>query len=134
MPMPKRGRVLVARSEPRTSTALLLEAVPLHHQIAVPERSQTRRPCFRRTDRLLWILLPRWWPQWSGSLMIVSPRPVCAGAVTAGQRFGDIDHEVTGECGRPRVSGEVRRLITQMARENFLWGAPHGFATFDRLR
>jgi len=30
--------------------------------------------------------------------------------------------------GRPRVSGEVRRLITQMACETFLWGAPriHG--------
>ena len=31
-------------------------------------------------------------------------------------------------CGRPRVSGEVRHLIAQMACENFLWGAPriHG--------
>src|ERR1019366_440127 len=134
MPMPKSGAAPVLGSELRTRTSLLLESITLRYQIAVLERSRTRRPCFRRFDRLFWILLSRWWPQWSGSLMIVSPRPVCAGAVTAGQRFGGIDHEGTGEGGRPRVSGEVRRLITQMARENFLWGAPHGFATFDRLR
>jgi hypothetical protein len=30
----------------------------------VLERSQTHRPCFRRFDRLFWILLSRWWPQW----------------------------------------------------------------------
>ena len=33
--------------EPRTCTALLLEAIALRHQIAVLERSGTRRPCFR---------------------------------------------------------------------------------------
>jgi len=62
MAMPKSGAVPVARSEPRTRTALLLETVALHHQIAVLERSRTRRPCFRHTDRLFWILLSRWWP------------------------------------------------------------------------
>jgi len=41
----------------------LLEAIALRHQIAVPERSRTRRPCFLRIDRLLWILLSRWWPE-----------------------------------------------------------------------
>jgi hypothetical protein len=40
---------------------LLLEAIALRHQIAVLERSRTRRPCFRCIDRLLWILLSRWW-------------------------------------------------------------------------
>jgi hypothetical protein len=52
MPMPKRGAVLVARSEPRTRTALLLESIALRHQIAVLERCRTCRPCFRRWDRL----------------------------------------------------------------------------------
>src|SRR5712692_10307835 len=66
----------VARSEPRTRTALLLEAIALRHQIAVLERSRTRRPCFRRFDRLFWILLSRWWPEWSESLMIVQPETV----------------------------------------------------------
>jgi hypothetical protein len=43
----------------RTSdhTALLLESIALRHQIAVLERSRTRRPRFRRFKRLFWILL-----------------------------------------------------------------------------
>jgi hypothetical protein len=49
----------------------LLESIALRHQIAVLERSRTRRPCFRRIDRLSWILLSRWWPQWRESLVIV---------------------------------------------------------------
>jgi hypothetical protein len=57
-------------------TALLLEAITLCHQIAVLERSGTRRPCFRRWDRLFWILFSRWWPKWRDSLMIVQPETV----------------------------------------------------------
>jgi hypothetical protein len=34
---------------------LLLESIALRHQIAVLERSRTRRPCFRLWDRLFWI-------------------------------------------------------------------------------
>ena len=54
MEMATSEAVLVARGELRTRTALVLEAIALHHQIAVLERIQTRRPCFRRWDRLLW--------------------------------------------------------------------------------
>ena len=67
---------MVARSELRTRTALLLELIALRHQIAVLERSGTRRPCFRRIDRLLWIFLSRWWPQWRESLVVVQPETV----------------------------------------------------------
>src|ERR1700722_4163784 len=73
MATPTSEAVPVARNEPRTRTALLLEAIALRHQIAVLERSRTRRPYFRRIDRLFWILLLRWWPSWRESLMIVQP-------------------------------------------------------------
>src|ERR1700691_709710 len=128
MTMPTSGAVPVVRSEPRTRTALLLESIALRHQIAVLERSRTRRPCFRRIDRLLWILLSFWWPQWLESLVIVQPETVLRwrrNGWSAIWRYRSRGH---WRGGRPRVSSEVRDLITRIARENFLWGAPriHG--------
>jgi hypothetical protein len=67
-----------ARSEPPTWTALVLEMVALRHQIAVLKRSGTRRPRFRFSDRLFWLLLARWWPGWRDSLVIVQPATVLA--------------------------------------------------------
>jgi putative transposase len=63
-------------SEPRTLAALLLESIALRHQIAVLERSRTRRTRFRLWDRLFWILFSLWWPQWRDSLIIVQPETV----------------------------------------------------------
>ena len=57
-------------------TALLLEAIVLHHRIAVLECSRTRRRRFRRIDPLRWILPPRWWAQWRESPIIVQPETV----------------------------------------------------------
>jgi hypothetical protein len=99
MAMPTSAALPLIRREPRTRTALLLEGIALRHQIAVPERSGTRRACFRRWDRLFWILFSRWWPQWRDSLISSSPRRSCAGAVTVGHRFGDIDPGVAGAVG-----------------------------------
>ncbi len=75
--MPTSESILVARSgEPRTRTTLMLEAIALRHQIAVLERSRTRRPCFRLWDRLFWVLFSRCWPRWRDSLIIVQPDTV----------------------------------------------------------
>jgi hypothetical protein len=46
MAKPTSGAASVARSEPRTRTVLLLEAIALRHQIAVLERAPKPR---RRT-------------------------------------------------------------------------------------
>jgi len=73
MATPISEAVPVARNEPLTRTALLLKAIALRHQIAVLERSRTRRSYFRRIDRLFWIVLSCWWPSWRENLMIVQP-------------------------------------------------------------
>ncbi len=129
MGLPTSESFLEARSgEPRTRTALVLEAIALRHQIAVLERSRTCRPCFRRWDRLFWILFSRWWPQWRDSLIIVKPETVLRWRRDGWSALWRYRSRGRWRGGRPRVSSEVRHLIAEMAGENFLWGAPriHG--------
>ena len=128
MMMPTSATLPLVRSESRTRIALLLEGIALRHQIAVLERSRTRRPCFRPWDRLFWILFSRWWPQWRDSLIIVLPETVLRWRREGWSSLWRYRSPSRWRGGRPRVSSEVRHLIAQMARENFLWGAPriHG--------
>jgi hypothetical protein len=102
--------------------------IALRHQIAVLKRSGTRRPCFRLWDRLFWILLSWWWPRWPQSLMIIQPETVERWRRNGWSGLWRYRSGSRWRGGRPRVSREVRELITRMARENFLWGAPriHG--------
>jgi putative transposase len=128
MAMPTKAAVPLAHSGHRTRTALLLESIALRHQIAVLERSGTRRPCFRLWDRLFWILFSRWWPQWRDSLTIVQPETVLRWRREGWSALWRYRSRGRRRGGRPRISNEVRHLIVRMARENFLWGAPrlHG--------
>jgi hypothetical protein len=124
--MPTSAALPLARSEPRTRTALLMEGIALRHQIAVLERSGTSRPCFRRWDRLFWMLFSRWWSGWRESLVIVQPETVLRWRRNGWSALWRYRSRGRWRGGRPRVSSEVRHLIAQMARENFLWGVRHG--------
>ena len=121
MAKPTSGAVPIARSGPRTRTALLLESIALRHQIAVLERSRTRRSCFRRP--LLDLVLTLGWPQWCDSLRIVQPKTVLRWRRGGWSTLWRYRARGRWRGGRPRVSREVRALIAQMACENFLWGA-----------
>ncbi|SRR5229473_3584382 len=101
----------VSRSERRTRTELLLESIALRHQIAVLERSRTSRPCFRCINRLLWILLSFWWPQWRESLIIVQPETVLRWRRDGWSAIWRDRSHGRWRGGRPKVSSEVRRLI-----------------------
>jgi putative transposase len=56
--------------------ALDAEILALRHQLAVLQSNAPRRLCLKRSDRLLWILLARFWSSWRSSLQIVQPATV----------------------------------------------------------
>jgi putative transposase len=103
-----------------------LEIIALRHQLTVLKRS-TKRARLHRTDRLFWVLLRRYFPRWSGSLLMVKPETVVAWhrkAFRAYWRFRSRPKKV----GRPSTSSEIRAMVLRMARENCTRGAPriHG--------
>src|SRR6202162_3304532 len=110
----------------RTRAALQAEILALRHQLAVFQKNAP--PClrFQRSDRLLWVLLSRWWPGWRRSLHIVRPETVIAWHRRAFAWYWT--RKSRRRAGRPNVAAEIRNLIRDMSQANPLWGAPriHG--------
>jgi hypothetical protein len=107
---------------------LLLELIVLRHQLLVLQRTGTRRPCLRPSERLFWVFLSRSWANWQRSLIIVEPATVLRWRRRGLRAIWASGSRGHWRGGRPRISSAVRALIVRMSRENFLWGAPriHG--------
>ena len=60
----------------QTRAAQQAEIAALRHQIAVLQRSAPRRLRLKQSDRLLWILLSRFWRGWRPWIYIVKPDTV----------------------------------------------------------
>jgi hypothetical protein len=60
----------------RSRLELEAEILALRHQLAVLQRQAPRRPRLGPTDRLLWVLLARLWPNWRRAVQIVTPDTV----------------------------------------------------------
>src|SRR5580692_9776501 len=110
----------------RTRTALQAEILALRHQLAVFQKNAPLRLRLQRSDRLLWVLLSRWWPGWRCSLHIVRPDTVIAWHRRAFAWYWT--RKSRRRPGRPNVAAESRHLIREMCQANPLWGAPriHG--------
>jgi hypothetical protein len=105
-----------------TRRDLLLENLALHHQLGVLARSNRR---FRPSDRLLWLLLRRSWPEWREALLLVQPATVDRWRREGFRRCWPRRGR---RPGRPCIDSQCRALIRRLAAENRLWGAPrtHG--------
>jgi putative transposase len=110
----------------RTRAALQAEILALRHQLAVFQKNAPRRLRIHRCDRLLWVLLYRFWSGWRRCLQMVQPD-----TVLRWHRRAFAWHwtrKSRRRPGRPEVAANIRDLIRRMRLANPLWGAPriHG--------
>jgi transposase InsO family protein len=111
----------------RTRACLQVEILALRHQIVVLQRSNKNRLRLHASDRILWVVLSRFWAQWRECLLLVKPDTVIAWH-RKGFRLYWKWKSHRGKLGRLGTPTEVRELIRNMSASNVLWGAPrlHG--------
>jgi len=106
---------------------LLLENLALRQQLAVL-RQKRPQPRFAASDRLLWMMLRRFWQGWKQALILVQPETVVRWHQAGFKLYWTwlSRHRVCA--GRKRISAKLRELIFRMVAENTTWGAPriHG--------
>ena len=112
-------RYLLSRLRPKHELAL--ENLALRHQIAVLNR-KAHRPRAQGTDRLFWVVLKGWWPNWRAALIIFQPETVMGWQRAGFRMFWRWKSRHTG--GRPRKDAALIQLIRRMWAVNPTWGSP----------
>ena len=117
-------RVLV--SPLKTQAQLEAEIVLLRHQLNVLRRRVPSNPKLTVADRLLFGWLYRLFPAVLNAVAIVQADTVVRWHRTGFRLYWRWKSRSRG--GRPKVPGDIRRLIREMSLANRLWGAPriHG--------
>src|SRR5687767_11409093 len=120
------------RTTTRSRLELGAEILALRHQLAVLQRTTSKRPRLRPIDRLVWLLLSSVWPNWRQALQIVTPATVVRWhrrAFAAYWRWNSRPRRA----GRPALASDLRALIRQMRDANRLWGAPRIHGELQKL-
>src|SRR5215469_2941885 len=82
-----------------------LEAAALRQQLTVLKRKQPR-PRLRHLDRLFWMGLRRWWPDWANALFLVQADTVVSWHRLGFRLFWRLRCR-SRQIGRPKVSKEA---------------------------
>jgi transposase InsO family protein len=102
------------------------EIALLRHQLNVLRRQAPLKPRLTVADRLVFVWLYRLFPAVLNAVTIVQPETVIRWHRTGFRLYWRWKSRSRG--GRPKIPGEIRRLIREMSLANRLWGAPriHG--------
>ncbi|HEX6480623.1 MAG TPA: hypothetical protein VF043_17430 [Ktedonobacteraceae bacterium] len=104
---------------PRRKSELIAENALLRQQLTILHR-QIKRPVYKKTDRLLLILLARMVRTWKQALYLVQPETLLRWHRELFRVFWM--HKSKGRSKKPRLSSETIALIKEMAANNRLWG------------
>ena len=123
-----------------------LHLLAMHQQLSVYKRAG-KKPKLKERDRIFWMILSRFWPEWKSRLIIVKPETVLR---WNRRRFKDYWRKLSGQrpkVGRPPITQEhiefIRRIssehpeygakrIAGILKENF--GVHHAKSTVDKYR
>jgi len=104
----------------RGKAELVAENALLRQQLIILRR-QVKRPVYRKTDRLLLLLLARMVRTWKQALFLVRPETLLRWHRELFRVFWK--YKSKGCSKKPRLSSETIALIKAMAANNRLWGA-----------
>ena len=95
---------------------LALENMALRQQVAVLKLKRPR-PRVRASERILWMLLYRFWSRWRDALIIVKPDTVIRWHREGFRKYWRRTSRIE-RGGRPKTDIEIRDLVRRMASEN----------------
>ena len=110
----------------KTQVRLEAEISILRHQLNILRRQVSSKPRLTVADRLIFVWLYRLFPPVLSALSAIEPETVLRWHRMGFRLYWRWKSRSRG--GRPRIAGEIRRLIRDMSLANRLWGAPriHG--------
>jgi putative transposase len=111
----------------RSRNHLLLENLALRQQLAVL-KAKYPHPHVPVPDRVFWVLLRKFWPDWKPVLVIVQPETVVRWHRAGFKLYWTWISRKRKRLGRRPTTKTLRELIFRMVAENRTWGAPriHG--------
>src|SRR5256884_1369557 len=104
----------------RSKTELVAENALLRQQLIILSR-HVKRPVFKKSDRMVLVLLARAVQTWKQALFIIQPETLLRWHREGFRLFWKRKAKVTSH--KPKVAPETISLIKTMAKNNRLWGA-----------